>query len=157
MHKLTALAVLATTLQAEPTIRRLDGTRISTQEAEIQATQILKEAKVTGAQIAILDKGQLTWSAAFGQRRRDPSLPFDKETNTWAASITKGVFATYVMQLVEKEEFNLDDPITKQLTKPLNTYDPYKDTATEIIKDPVWPQVTPRHLLSHTTTALLHR
>ena len=44
-------------------------------------------------------------------RRLDPPLPMTRETTTWAASITKGVFATYVMQLVERGEFSLDTPI----------------------------------------------
>jgi CubicO group peptidase (beta-lactamase class C family) len=40
----------------------------------------------------------------------------DRET-TWAASITKGVFGTYVMSPVERGEFSLDVPIAKQLLK----------------------------------------
>ena len=39
----------------------------------------------------------------------------DRETTLWAASITKGVFATYVMQLVERGEFSLDTPVAEQL------------------------------------------
>jgi CubicO group peptidase (beta-lactamase class C family) len=75
----------------------------------------------------------------------------DNQTILWAASITKSVFATYVMQLVERGEFNLDTPIATQLPRPLNTYDPYKETGSEIVKDPAWPTVTPRMLLAHTS------
>ena len=75
----------------------------------------------------------------------------DRETTMWAASITKGVFATYVMQLVERGEFNLDTPIASQLPRPLNSYDAYRETASEIVKDPAWPTVTPRMLLAHTS------
>ena len=53
---------------------------------------------VTGAQIAVLNEGKLVWSAAFGLRRKNPDLPMDAETTTWAASITKSVFSTYVMR-----------------------------------------------------------
>jgi CubicO group peptidase (beta-lactamase class C family) len=132
-------------------IRRLDGTTISTTEAEAFARKTLAEAHVTGAQIAVVDRGRLVWSEAFGLRRRDPALPMDRETTTWAASITKSVFATYVMQLVERGEFQLDVPVAKQLPQPLDRYEAYKETATELVHDPEWPSVTPRMLLSHSS------
>jgi CubicO group peptidase (beta-lactamase class C family) len=139
------------TLAAPATIRRLDGSTISFADAASFARKTLAEAQVTGAQIALLDRGRLVWSEAFGLRRRDPKLPMDRETTTWAASITKSVFATYVMQLVERGEFSLDEPVAKQLAQPLNTYDPYRESASELIHDPAWPTVTPRMLLSHTS------
>jgi CubicO group peptidase (beta-lactamase class C family) len=132
-------------------IQRLDGSSISIAHADSFARKTLAAAHVTGAQIAVIDRGRLVWSAAYGLRRRQPELPMDRETTLWAASITKAVFATYVMQLVERGEFNLDTPIASQLPQPLNTYDPYKETAAEIVKDPAWRTVTPRMLLAHTS------
>ncbi len=55
------------------------------------------------------------------------------------------------MQLVERHEFNLDIPVAKQLPQPLDTYEPYRETASEIVKDPAWLAVTPRMLLSHSS------
>lgn len=135
----------------ERAIVRLDGTRISVAEAEEFARKTLEAEHVTGAQIAVVDKGKLVWSAALGLRRREGPLPMERETTMWAASITKGVFATYVMQLVERKEFNLDKPVATQLAKPLDEFEPYKEKATELAKDPMWPTVTPRMLLSHTS------
>jgi len=132
-------------------IRRLDGTTIAVTEAEVFARKTLDAAHVTGAQIAVLDRGQLVWSGAFGMRRLDPPLPMDRDTTTWAASITKSVFATYVMQLVERGEFSLDTPLVTQLPKPLDAYDEYRDTASALVQDPAWPTVTPRMLLAHTS------
>jgi len=140
---------------AEPpktaSIRRLDGSKITTADAEAFARKTLEAAHVTGAQIAVLDRGRLVWSQAFGLRRREPALPMDRETTTWAASITKGVFATYVMQLVERREFSLDVPVAQQLPKPLDRYEAYRETASELVRDPAWPTVTPRMLLAHTS------
>src|SRR5664279_5573109 len=112
--------------EAPQVIRHLDGTTMPTQQAEVFAKKTLDAAHVTGAQIAVINRGKLVWSVAFGLRRKDPPLPMDRETTTWAASITKGVFATYVMQLVERGEFDLDEPIAKQLPQPLNTYAVYR-------------------------------
>jgi len=130
-------------------IRRLDGSKITIAEADSFAKTTLSAAHVTGAQLVVMDGGHVVWSAAYGLRRRDPALPMDRDTTTWAASITKSVFSTYVMQLVERGEFNLDQPVAKQLAKPLNEYELYRDTASELVKDPAWPTVTPRMLLAH--------
>ena len=149
MRVAAVLLVLAFQCSGETPIRRLDGTTVSRQEAAAFARKTLDEAHVTGAQIAVLDGGRLVWSEAFGLRRCEPALPMTKETTTWAASITKSVFATYVMQLVERGEFSLDKPIAEQLPKALDTYDAYKETASAVVKEPEWPQVTPRMLLAH--------
>ncbi len=150
LFSLLALSTLSAKPQA-PAITRLDGTKISISDADAFARTTLTEAHVTGAQIAVLNHGQLVWSAAYGLRRKDPALPMDQDTTTWAASITKSVFATYVMSLVERHEFNLDQPIAAQLEKPLNEYEPYKETAADLVHDPAWPSITPRMLLSHTS------
>ena len=133
-----------------PAIRRLDGSSITVAEAERLARQTLAAHRVTGAQIAVLDGGRLVWSQAFGLRRREPELPMQRDTNLWAASITKSVFATYVMQLVERREFALDVPVARQLERRLDEYEPYRETAVELVRDPRWAQVTPRMLLAHT-------
>lgn len=135
-------------------LRRLDGSTITIEAADSFARKTLQDAHVTGAQIAIVDAGRLVWSAGFGLRRRDPDLPMTTGTTTWAASITKSVFATYVMQLVERGEFDLDLPIAKQLPRPLNSYEPYRVTGSEIVKEPDWPLVTPRMLLAHSSSLL---
>jgi CubicO group peptidase (beta-lactamase class C family) len=132
-------------------IRRLDGTTISIAKAEEFARKTLAAAHVTGAQIVVMDQGQLIWSGAFGLRRQEPELLMDRETTMWAASITKSVFATYVMQLVERGEFQLDVPVAKMLPQPLDSYPAYRETASEIVHDPAWATVTPRMLLSHSS------
>ena len=150
---LLASAPLAAGAQASTitgTIRRLDGSRISVAAADSFARRTLAEHRVTGAQLAVVDDGRLVWSAAYGLRQRDPELPMQRTTTTWAASITKAVFATYVMQLVERGQFDLDLPIAQQLPRPLHEYEPYKQKATLLVRDSAWPKVTPRMLLAHT-------
>ncbi len=157
----TAMALLgaATLLAATPpkpaSIHRLDGSKISVADAQAFAENTLRANHVTGAQIAVLNRGQLVWSAAFGERRRasdgNPALPMDAQTTLWAASITKSVFSAYGMQLVEHGEFNLDLPIAQQLPQPLDSYEPYRDKASLLVHDPAWLLVTPRMCLSHTS------
>jgi CubicO group peptidase (beta-lactamase class C family) len=148
---LGAVSVCAAQAPNEPAIVRLDGSKLSTVDADAFAKKTLEDAHVTGAQIAVVVKGKLAWSAAYGMRRREPALAMERDTTTWAASITKGVFATYVMQLVERHEFDLDKPVAQQLPLPLENYEAYREKASELVKDPMWATVTPRMLLSHTS------
>jgi CubicO group peptidase (beta-lactamase class C family) len=128
----------------------LDGLTIATAEAEALARKAFDTHGVTGAQIAVVNQGRLVWSYAHGLRRKSPDIPMTTKSTLWAASITKGVFGAYVAQLVEKGEFALDVPVAAQLGAPLDSFEPYKETGAEIVKDPRWPKLTPRHLLSHT-------
>ena len=73
------------------------------------------------------------------------------DTNIWAASITKSVFATFVMGLVETHRFDLDTPVATMLARPLDRYDAYRDAAADLVRDPRWARVTPRMLLAHTS------
>ena len=146
-----ASCALAAPPNASCSIQRLDGTHISCASAEAFARQTLTAQHVTGAQIVVMDQGRLVWSTAIGLRRKEPPLPMDRETTTWAASITKSVFSTYVMQLVERGEFSLDAPVVQLLPHPLDTYEPYKDKAKDLLADPRWAKVTPRMLLSHSS------
>jgi CubicO group peptidase (beta-lactamase class C family) len=136
------------------TIRRLDGTRLATSAASKLARETLEAQHVTGAQIVIVERGRLVWSEAFGMRSLDPPLPMQRTTRTWAASIAKGIFATYVMQLAERGELDLDVPVARLLPKPLDQYEPYAPKASLLVQDPQWPLVTPRMLLTHTSGLL---
>jgi len=152
---LPLFVILATAARgAEPSIRRLDGSRISIGAASRLAQEALAAQGVTGAQIAVVNEGKLVWSEAFGLRTLEPRQPMQRTTATWAASITKGVFAAYVMLLAERGELDLDLPVARQLPKPLDQYEPYRDTASALVQDPRWAQVTPRMLLSHTAGLL---
>lgn len=133
------------------TIDRLDGSSISSSDAESIAAAELSADHVTGAQLAILNLGHLVWSYAFGLRDTARQLPMTTDTNLWAASITKGVFATWVMRLVQDHRFNLDRPVARILPLPLNQYPDYHDSASQLVLDPRWQSVTPRMLLAHTS------
>jgi CubicO group peptidase (beta-lactamase class C family) len=130
----------------DASIQRLDGSRITIVEAERFAQKTLDEAHVAGAQIAVLQHGKRIWVHSFGLRNNAQNLPMNNDTTTWAASITKSVFASFVMQMVEAGELDLDASIATYLPKPLPDYDRYKDLA----GDERWRKITPRMLLSHT-------
>ena len=65
---------------AEASIQRLDGTTLSASEADAFAAKTLAAMHVTGAELALINRGHLVWSLAYGQRRKDPPLPMDLMT-----------------------------------------------------------------------------
>ncbi|HMH13126.1 MAG TPA: serine hydrolase domain-containing protein [Edaphobacter sp.] len=139
-------SLLAAAASKDISIQRLDGSSIPIAEAERIAQKALGDANVAGAQIAVLQHGKRVWVHSFGLRNKNEDLPMNDDTTTWAASITKSVFACFVMQMVEAGELNLDASIATYLPKPLPEYEKYKDLAS----DERWRKITPRILLSHT-------
>jgi CubicO group peptidase (beta-lactamase class C family) len=144
-------------------IHRLDGTVISHDRADALTRQLVVEHAITGLQVAVINNGQRVWSAAYGVRARGdgngsaavgPDLPMQRSTTTWAASITKALFATFVMRLVERQQLDIDVPIVRQLPQPLDSYAPYRTKAAALMSDSMWPRVTPRMLLSHSSGLL---
>jgi CubicO group peptidase (beta-lactamase class C family) len=150
----TMVSAHALHAQADSQLRRLDGSRISVQFADSLARSVLTTHGVTGAQLAVINGGRLVWSQAYGLRQREPDLPMQRTTTAWAASITKSVFSTYVMMLVQQGLFDLDAPVARLLPKPLNEYEPYREKAALIVSDTAWARVTPRMLLAHTSGLL---
>jgi len=146
----TTALLSSATLPAQK-IKRLDGHKITTHDAETFTDRILAQHHITGAQIAVLNHGKPVWSYAYGLAQKSPDRFMDLNTTTWGASITKAVFATYAMQLVADHKLDLDIPMAAQLPQPLDTYPRYKTIGAELVKDPQWQRVTPRMLLAHTS------
>jgi CubicO group peptidase (beta-lactamase class C family) len=132
-------------------IRRLDGSVVADGEAAKVADAVLAENGVMGAQIVMLNGGRVVWTHAYGLRDVERRLPMTMDTNVWAASITKGVFAAWVMRQVERGRVRLDEPVAGMLARPLNEYGPYREMGVELVKDPRWARVTVRMMLDHTS------
>jgi CubicO group peptidase (beta-lactamase class C family) len=147
-----AAAVLALILAgpaAAQTLHRLDGTTLFSADARAIADAELARDHVTGAQIALLHNGRTVWTYSYGLRDVEHHLPMTPDTYIWAASITKSVFATWVMTLVEQKRFDLDKPIAEYMPAGLAGY--YHDTSL-LTSDPRYRRITPRMLLSHTSS-----
>lgn len=77
----------------------------------------------------------------------ETETPLDENTVMYGASLTKFMFATYVMQLAEEGKIDIDVSIAQQLPKPLPAYERFAD----LHGDERWKQLTLRVLLSHFT------
>ncbi len=109
--------------------------------------RLMREAKLTGICIGIIQNNQPFSVKAYGFRNKEKNQYNDTATCFYAASLSKAVFAYLVMQLVDEGKINLDTPLATYLLKPLPEYENYRDLA----GDDRWKKITARHCLSHTT------
>lgn len=106
-----------------------------------------RQHNVPGLALAIIDHGEVKAIRTYGSRKLAPPTPLDSDTVMYAASLTKFVFATYVMKLVDQGLLNLEKPIGGYFPKPLPEYEEWSDLA----GDPRWQQLTLRNLLDHSS------
>ena len=100
----------------------------------------MKSYHVPGISIAIIDSGRIVWAKGFGVKEFGTSQAVDTTTLFLAGSISKPVFASGALRLVEQGRLSLDEDVNNRLTSwklPESSF-----TASE--------KVTLRRLLSHT-------
>jgi CubicO group peptidase (beta-lactamase class C family) len=144
-----ALALLAHPAFAaspKPSIRRLEGRKLTAAQVDAAAVRLMKEADVPGLALALIDRGRPVYVKAYGLRNVAEAKPLQTETIMYGASLTKLAFAYLVMQLVDEQVLDLDKPIAAYLPKPLPEYPKYAELAS----DARWKTLTPRMLLDHT-------
>jgi CubicO group peptidase (beta-lactamase class C family) len=129
-----------------PIFERLDRSHISTAEIEQTVTRLMREARVTGLSLSILNDNKVVYIKSFGFRNKEEYKPLTENSVMYGASFTKAIFAYMVMQLVAEGILDLDKPIYQYLQKPLPEYEKYKDLAS----DERYKLITIRMLLSHT-------
>jgi CubicO group peptidase (beta-lactamase class C family) len=117
--------------------------RVPARDAAAQASLSTRLAKVVTddgivtAGIGIIRGGRLVWTGYYGEER--PGVPADARTRFDVASITKTVTAETVLRLVERGTLSLDEPMAPYWVDP------------DLAADPRHRQLTPRHVLTHTT------
>ncbi|NID15057.1 serine hydrolase domain-containing protein [Luteibacter yeojuensis] len=122
-----------------------DGSLLRGAALDTRVAFLMKEAKVPGFAVAIVEDGKVVSVKAYGKRDVEKDLPLTTDTVMYAASLTKAAFAYAAMSLVDEGKLDLDRSIAKDLPKPLPAYPKYADLA----GDERWRKLTPSILLSH--------
>ncbi len=128
-------------------VQRLDGSVITAPEIDATVNRVMKAAEVPGMGLAILNDGKIVYLKGYGRRDQEQNLPMTPETVMSGASFTKVAFGDLVMQVVDKDQLNLDKPVYLYLSRPLPEYANYQDLSS----DPRYKKITARMLLSHTS------
>jgi CubicO group peptidase (beta-lactamase class C family) len=131
----------------KPLVRRLDGLEFGADVVDKTVVLLMKEARVPGLALAIINDGEIVHLKGYGFRDVARRLPMTEDTVLVGASFTKSAFAFAVMQLVDEGAFALDRPIVEHFATPLVELAGYRDLA----GDARLARITPRMLLSHTS------
>jgi CubicO group peptidase (beta-lactamase class C family) len=113
-----------------------DADRVKSFERDVD--QLRRTLHIPGMSAAIVKDQKVLWTGGFGYADLENRVPATPDTLYHVASVTKTFGSTLVLQLVEKGQVSLDEPIAPY------TPSRYSGTITD-------PRVQIRHILSHTS------
>lgn len=131
---------------SDPAIHRIDGSKIAPSRIDAEVERLMTKGRVPGLALALIENGKPVYVKSYGLRSVEKNQPLESDTVMYGASLTKLVFAYFIMQLVDEGKIKLDQSISAYLKKPLPDYPKYADLA----NDPRWRSLTARMLLDHT-------
>ena len=79
--------------------------------------QAIREGRITGVSLAVVQRGRLVWAEGFGYADRELKIPVTPETPFCLASITKAYTATLVATLSAQGLLDLDAPAMRYLRR----------------------------------------
>lgn len=123
--------------QSQKSIKNLNDIDLNTEVLNSFLVSQMDSLKIPGLSIAIINNAEVVHQQTFGYANLEKNIPVTKKTIFEGASMSKSVFATFVMTYVEEGKLDLD--------KPLYQYLPYDDIA----YDERYKQITARIVLSH--------
>ena len=126
---------------AQKTITAVDGTTISAFQLDTKIDSIVKAVQMPGLSIAIVNDSELVYHNTFGVINSETKEPVDAQTIFEGASLSKPIFAYFVMKMVEKGVLDLDTPLYQ--------YMPHPGIAEQ--SKEAYKLITARMVLSHRT------
>lgn len=100
---------------------------------------LMKKYNVPGVSVAAIKQSQIVWSQGFGVTSVNSNLAVTNDTVFEACSLSKPVFAYFVMQLVQQGKLALDKPLVEYIGQ------------SYIVGDEQHKSITARMVLSHST------
>ncbi|MFP3598645.1 serine hydrolase domain-containing protein [Chryseobacterium sp. SIMBA_029] len=131
------LVLLVSAVHAQ--IKTLNGKTISQTALDQFLASQVGPAGLPGLSLAIINNGKIVYHRALGTANLETQLPLNNQSVFEAASLSKTVFAYFVLRLVDQGVLNLDTPLYK--------YMPYEDIA----DDERYKLITARMVLDHTS------
>ncbi|WP_394748171.1 serine hydrolase domain-containing protein [Spongiimicrobium salis] len=126
-------------LKKKTALKNLVGNEIHIDSINAYLERQMKTHNVPGVSIAIINDGQPVFHTVKGYANLENKKPITAHSIFEGASLSKPLFAYFVMGFVEDGLLNLDTP--------LHTYMPYPAIA----HDERYKKITARMVLSHTT------
>jgi CubicO group peptidase (beta-lactamase class C family) len=106
-------------------------------ELNAQFEDLLKKHKINTIGVSVIKSGKVAWINYFGEQ--SPGVPASNRTLFNVGSITKTITTETILQLVEKQKLELDEPMSNYWVDP------------DLIGDTRHNKLTPRMVLTHST------
>ncbi len=106
-------------------------------------TSFIEAHRLPGAALAVTRHGKLVYARGFGFADEETKEPVQAAALFRIASVTKPFTATAVLQLADKNRFQLTDRVLDHIP-----FQPYLEPGAR--PDPRWHKITIRQLLHHT-------
>lgn len=126
-------------------IRVPDGRTISTKALNQYIEKTMDSLELPGLSIAIVNDNKIVYHNIFGVKHIKTKAPITKNTIFEGASLSKPLFAYFLMKMAEDNQLDLDQPIFPYL-EPLFSDGVIAEESLEAYKT-----LTPRIILSHGT------
>lgn len=117
------------------------------------AAKAMKQTGAQGLALALVEPHRVIAQGAWGWRNAK-NEPLGTDTVMYGASLTKTAFAMLVVELAREGRLDLDTPIARMLANPLPQYPDLDERYApwpDLVRDPRWALITPRHVLTHST------
>lgn len=128
-------------------------TTVTSLNAQIDAllSAAVERGDIPFVAAAAADRDGVTYTGAAGDRTLGTGSPMATDTVSWLGSMTKMIVAIGAMQLIERGELSLDEPLGRLLPQLANpqVLDGFDADGQPVTRDATTP-VTLRNLLSHT-------
>lgn len=120
-------------------IPTLSGSLILPHQLDSFLLTQMDSSSIKGLSIAVIKDGEIVYNNELGIRNEYSQQPIESSTLFEAASLSKPLFAFFVLKLIQDHKMELDTPLYKYL--------PYPD----IEHDERYKSITSRMVLCHTT------
>ncbi|QGY48198.1 serine hydrolase [Maribellus comscasis] len=118
-----------------------NGKFISKANLTYEIERIRQQERLPGISIAIINKSELAYHEVFGVSNAETKEAVDNQSVFEAASLSKPIFAYFVMKMVEQGKIDLDNPLYEYLPNP-GIAEEYQEDA---------KLITARMVLAHQT------
>ncbi|WP_235298178.1 serine hydrolase domain-containing protein [Portibacter marinus] len=122
-------------------IQTLDGKTISISSLDSAIEKAMEKSDMPGLSVAVINEKKMVYHQVFGVANADSKEPLNKKSMFEGASLSKPIFAYFVMKMVENGTIELD--------KPLHEYLPHPGISPESQED--YKLITARMVLAHQT------
>lgn len=149
---LLLLAFVQPVLIAQP-IKRIDGSSVKADDLTANIQQLMQAANVSGVAISVFNDNQPVYSKTLGFADVQKKIPLAQNSEMYACSFAKTVFAYVMMEYVQEKVIDLDKPLVAYLTKDLTDYkiEGWNRGYQHLKGDDRYKKITARMCLTHTT------